>query len=334
MESRLSVIIPTYNMAGHLPNLWTSLIRTRVIEAVDEVLFVDDGSTDDTLRVLEELKKREAYSDKLKVLPLKQNVGRFLARFEGAKVCYGERIIFIDSRVELTDSFGGTLKKLSTQYSSLMGAVEIDVSRSVFCLYWQRSHEFLFKEHFRALKSPFQLNEENFEKYLKGTTFLLCPKNLFLDICEKFKGRQLLNDDTFVIKEIVKVQPVTIHPELKIKWTPRENLSDFLARLWERGPSFVEYHVFNKRAKLFWLVVAGLGGFISWLVVVSLLPAFGIKLALISILLVFASAIFMARTITEFVRIAPLHTAVFFTFAFATLRGLVVNLVKLGRRGL
>ena len=65
MEKRLSIIIPSYNMAQLLPRCLDSLIASGVPEAF-EAIVVNDGSKDDTLQVA--LRYRDAHPECIRVI--------------------------------------------------------------------------------------------------------------------------------------------------------------------------------------------------------------------------------------------------------------------------
>ncbi|MCZ7554438.1 MAG: glycosyltransferase family 2 protein [Anaerolineales bacterium] len=84
----VSVIIPTYNRAALLrATLDSVLAQTRV---PDEIIVVNDGSTDETPQVLAQ------FSAPVKVIA-QQNMGRSMARNRGLDVARGELIAFLDS---------------------------------------------------------------------------------------------------------------------------------------------------------------------------------------------------------------------------------------------
>lgn len=99
-EVFVSYIIPCYNVEKYLPKCMESLSRQRIDNgAVVEYLFVNDGSTDNTLSLLKEFEKKESRA----VVIDQQNKGVSAARNAGLKVAKGKYVFFIDSDDWLTD---------------------------------------------------------------------------------------------------------------------------------------------------------------------------------------------------------------------------------------
>ncbi len=84
----VSVIIPTYNRAELVCTAIDSLLAQ--IRLPDEIIVVDDGSTDDTAHVLEK------YASPVRVIQ-QPNAGRSAARNRGLDAASGDLIAFLDS---------------------------------------------------------------------------------------------------------------------------------------------------------------------------------------------------------------------------------------------
>jgi len=315
-------------MSEHLSSLWNSFVESGTVDACSEVIIVNDGSTDNTKAVLDEIQKNdELAKNKLKIINLEKNENRFWARLRGAQAACSEQLLFLDTRVILTKDFGANLARLSKQYTSIVGFVDLDVTKSVFNLYWDRSHKAIFFRNYKD-KTPIRLTYENYDKYLKGTTVFLCLKHVFIDSCKKFDVVDLLSDDTFLMKEYVKVDPITIHPELRILWNPRQDTYSFLKRLWDRGPQFVEYHVFGVRGTFFWIMMLACACLIAWIILLFSNTFLALQIFSFCLILTYLSTALIAKTLTEFLRLAPLHVGVVMAYGFGAVRGIIINVLR------
>src|SRR5437763_447547 len=84
----VSVIIPAYNFARYVPEAIDSVLAQTY--APFEVIVVDDGSTDDTPKVL------AAYGNRIRAIR-QVNQGVAAARNTGLAAAGGEYVAFIDS---------------------------------------------------------------------------------------------------------------------------------------------------------------------------------------------------------------------------------------------
>jgi glycosyltransferase involved in cell wall biosynthesis len=89
---KLSLIVPVYNAAAFLPEFWASL-RPQLLSCKDvEVTFINDGSADDSKKLLEEISKA---SSQVKILD-QENLGVSVARNRGVENSQGEYLAFLD----------------------------------------------------------------------------------------------------------------------------------------------------------------------------------------------------------------------------------------------
>lgn len=97
---RLSIIIPIYNVAKWLGRCIASVRNQGLAPEDYEIVAVNDGSTDDSMKVLEEFMLREAKSG-VKTAPIviinQKNQGLSAARNAGLKVAKGNYIWWVDS---------------------------------------------------------------------------------------------------------------------------------------------------------------------------------------------------------------------------------------------
>ncbi|MBQ9706100.1 MAG: glycosyltransferase family 2 protein, partial [Paludibacteraceae bacterium] len=100
---KLSVVIPTFN-AGWLVRHSLQSVEAQTCRDV-EIVVVDDGSTDDTVRRVEEL----AASDSRVRLVCQSHRGMAAARNRGIAECRGEAVIFVDAGDYLHPQFAELL---------------------------------------------------------------------------------------------------------------------------------------------------------------------------------------------------------------------------------
>ncbi|MEN3041263.1 MAG: glycosyltransferase family 2 protein [Bacteroidia bacterium] len=94
----LSVVIPVYNEAPGLPELVERLEAVlRRLPYQSEAIFVDDGSRDDSAKVLNALAESRPW---MRVIILRRNYGQTLAIQMGIHHAQGEVIVLMDSDLE------------------------------------------------------------------------------------------------------------------------------------------------------------------------------------------------------------------------------------------
>ena len=95
----LSIIIPVFNEEQYLTKLFLDLKQYFNQEDI-EVIVVNDGSSDDSSSILEDLKKN-SYKFKYKLIYLSKNFGKGYAVKQGAKESMGKYILLQDADLEL-----------------------------------------------------------------------------------------------------------------------------------------------------------------------------------------------------------------------------------------
>lgn len=97
----LTIIVPLFNEEESLPELFAWIKRVMTAEGYSyEVLFVDDGSTDNSWKVIEELKTQNP--DQVKGIRFRRNYGKSPALFCGFKAAQGDIVVTMDA--DLQDS--------------------------------------------------------------------------------------------------------------------------------------------------------------------------------------------------------------------------------------
>jgi len=95
----LSLITPVYNEAQNLPILIDAVHQAmNSVNRTWEIVFVDDGSTDDSLAALEAIAKQDP--DHIRVVVLRRNFGQTAAITAGIDHAEGGIIILLDSDIQ------------------------------------------------------------------------------------------------------------------------------------------------------------------------------------------------------------------------------------------
>lgn len=96
----LSIVIPLFNEEESLPELhrWLKEVLDRE-KLSHEILFVDDGSTDGSWKIVEELAAKDAH---VRGISFRRNYGKSAALNEGFKAAQGDVVVTMDA--DLQDS--------------------------------------------------------------------------------------------------------------------------------------------------------------------------------------------------------------------------------------
>lgn len=90
-NKKVTIIIPTYNVQDYIAECLDSIIAQTYINL--EILLIDDGSTDNTLNILQEFALKNS---RIKIF-CQENQGAAVARNLGLSIATGKYVIFLDS---------------------------------------------------------------------------------------------------------------------------------------------------------------------------------------------------------------------------------------------
>ncbi|MUH59878.1 glycosyltransferase family 2 protein [Bifidobacterium canis] len=103
-----SVVIPVHNVETYLPRLFTTL-RNQNLEQT-EIIFVDDGSTDRSPQLLDEVANEEHF-----VVLHQNNQGVATARNNAVAHANGDYLCFIDPDDNVSDGYFATLRETAAR---------------------------------------------------------------------------------------------------------------------------------------------------------------------------------------------------------------------------
>jgi glycosyltransferase involved in cell wall biosynthesis len=116
----LSLVIPVYNEAENLEILYREIKSScENLGKSYEVIFIDDGSTDDSALVLTKIRKQHPA---VKIIKLRKNFGQTAALSAGFDNSRGEVIITLDADLQNDPAdFGLLIKKMEEGYDIASG---------------------------------------------------------------------------------------------------------------------------------------------------------------------------------------------------------------------
>lgn len=116
----LSIVIPVYNEEENLPQLYAETKEACVkLDRNYEILFIDDGSTDNSFPVLNRI---QAKDPKVSVIRLRKNFGQTAAMAAGFDHARGDVVITLDADLQNDPhDFGRLLEKIDEGYDIVSG---------------------------------------------------------------------------------------------------------------------------------------------------------------------------------------------------------------------
>ena len=302
--SGLSVVIPSFNSAPWLETTLSALIRSLSYSNWDaEIIVVDDGSTDNSLQLLEKIESQTDFD--IKVIT-QNNQGRFLARWAGIQIASKPNVLLLDSRVLIdTDS----LAYVETQIQQLDGNaiwnayVRTDDHASLPGLFWDVPTR-IFWGKFLSNPHRVRFGAEEFDKNPKGTGCLLLNRELLVDAYKEVWPEgdlALVSDDTRLLRNLVQKQDIILDPNFLALYRPRISMKSFASHTFMRGTLFVDSYAGTSRTRTIIIFFA------------ALLPLLFIAFAGIGHLvfsLLFIAALLVVPAVIGAIRKAPLKALI------------------------
>lgn len=115
-----SLVIPCYNEAESLPELYQRITNVMAeMKMSHEIIFIDDGSSDDSVRIVAELREADA---RVKLVEFLHNYGKSAALAAGFRVACGRYVVTMDSDLQDDpDEIPNLLAKLESGYDLVSG---------------------------------------------------------------------------------------------------------------------------------------------------------------------------------------------------------------------
>ena len=106
MSERISVIVPSYNEEQSIPYFYEAILKEREnfkpYEVELELIFVDDGSSDSTLSVIKDLRKKD---ESVHYISFSRNFGKEAAIYAGLENAQGDYMVIMDADLQDPPSY-------------------------------------------------------------------------------------------------------------------------------------------------------------------------------------------------------------------------------------
>ena len=243
----VSIVMPSYNAASWL-EVTLGKIEAALAEAgfnkySAEIVIVDDGSIDDTKKVVSELKKKQ----KIPVNYIYQkNAGRYIARKTGVDQARYDYVWFVDTRVHVSKNSLKYAKSeiIKSKENAVWNAHVHVVKKGNIIARFMDAITFIgWRRYFRKpRRTSYGLDE--FDYYPKGTTSFLVPKNLIVEAMNEFEQEdhdmQRSSDDTHLIRIIARDHQINLSPKFSCKYHARNTFKAFSKHSFHRGQVFID----------------------------------------------------------------------------------------------
>lgn len=95
----ISVVVPCYNEEDVIELFYQKLINTLILlkNYSYEIVFVDDGSKDNTLKLLKELKLKD---ENIKIISFSRNFGKESGIYAGLENSSGDLVVVMDADLQ------------------------------------------------------------------------------------------------------------------------------------------------------------------------------------------------------------------------------------------
>lgn len=233
----ISIVTPIYNEEQNISRYFEAIKNLKYSKHDFELIFVDDGSRDSSLKILHDIKDSSDLN--ISIIELGKNLGRAIAREEGAKAAKYEQVLFLDCKCEI---FPDALEKFKEKNYSIVKAHIPQKEDHIFDKFFLLIRNKVYRKNFKKDFPDTYINKENFDQMAKGTTALFCDKETFLssqpDNNHDIRG----NDDIKLLWNIVQKKNILSTSDIKAYYNTRKGLADNVRHIFNRGHTFVDYY--------------------------------------------------------------------------------------------
>ncbi|WP_165218748.1 glycosyltransferase family 2 protein [Schaalia sp. ZJ1691] len=284
----LDVIMPVFNEGDAVIRSLNALRNSARRAGISHrLIVVDDGSDSRDAHILNEL------AEATDVLLLRQeNRGRFAARERGLHHAVTDYVLLLDARVALDEECLSFLRHRVEQRHEDIWNLDVHLANrtSLTAAFWMGLTAIWWRDYFRD-RQEVLLDEQNFDRYPKGTGAFLVPRVLLDDAMKRYESLiddpQLRSDDTLLLRSLAQSPGIRLSPHASCRYWGKEGAKKWVRQCYYRGTTFVDGYLTDPRRApeyfaLLTLAVTGAGlvalrfpkSFLSMTVGLSILGGF------------------------------------------------------------
>ena len=236
---RISVVIPVHNEEAFLKGIIRKIVECKA----DEVIIVDDGSTDGSRRIIEKLVR---FDPKITCLRIKENSGGCgFPREIGVLAAHGEYVAFCDSDITNIDQvdYGRILEAarkhradlIVGNYTGKVGRITNFVAKPMLRLFFPEIHINRMKT------GQFCVSKKLLKHFLKSSRFSRWNSTMSLIIFSYMNDYKVIEVDIGELYHIMRTDTELIQQaesaiRLILAWTEHYGKTSVLSDLTPPGP--------------------------------------------------------------------------------------------------
>jgi len=320
-----------YNTEKYIYGLFSSLKKQEFINKNEyEIILLDDGSSDSTLLSIEKYKYLLSEYNSLRIIKNSTNKGQGVRRFEGAKIAKGIHLAFVDAKTRPNKDYFWQFEQIG--HNTIIGNVYIDKNRSVWDRFNHNLRVFIYRPYYGVDFQDISLDYKQYENFkLKGGGGALwTKKEYFIRVNKSIKFHRYISDDSMIIGELSKIEPVIKSSKPMIQYLNRKGFVSNIEHTFSRGPKFVLYY-FRRGSRYYAYIL-----FLIFFLFANLLLFFlNPELIFFEFLLLFLSntifSVILSQDLKDFLSSFTMLPLYLISFSFGILKGLFIKFTHQGK---
>lgn len=330
-ENSFTIVIPTYTGEDFIGDCLDSILAQDSMDMCEGVVIVIDGPNDSLRKIVDSYASKFKVKKILyKVIQFDINMGRLHARLAGAKSASSKYLLFVDDRVVLTAGYIKTI--ISRREDVIIPSVAEASYPNVMSLAMARMRTVVFKTGKPIADKQRYITSDNFDDLPKGTAGVWVLRDIFIEVSENISQQtnnaKTVSDDTRILRGVIDSGHMIYRDDVAtILYQPRVELAKEFIHTYKRGPLFIDYYL-RRSSRYFYPLIAFYIGFSVWLSILFVDWKMAISLAVVVLVVLFVTAIKIANSANETVKVFAGMVLTCMSFAAGLLVGIARKLIK------